>query len=190
MLTGRADREYPVGPLSVPTFGGLDRRSQTWHPFPQCASSSTAPRRARYGFALTDENALAVTEICRRLDGLPLAIELAAARTRLLDPAALLDRLRTSLDALGVGPADLPERQRTLRATVEWSFGLLEVDELDMIATLSVFVDGWTLDAAMYVSGLTEDRTLDLIDALAGHSLVTVDRARERATVPDGHLRP
>ena len=174
MLRIRAEREYPVGPLSVPTF--VDRpKVKDVASLPAVRLFVDRAQAARYGFALTDENAPAVVEICRRLDGLPLAIELAAARTRLLDPTALLDRLRTSLDALGVGPADLPERQRTLRATVEWSFGLLEIDELGMIATLSIFVDGWTLDAAVHVSGLTEDRTLDLIDALAGHSLVTVD---------------
>ena len=83
-------------------------------------------RAVRPGFALTEGNAAAVAEICRRLEGLPLAIELAAARTRLLDPAALLDRLAASLDVLGTGAVDLPARQRTLRATVEWSVGLLE----------------------------------------------------------------
>ncbi len=70
--------------------------------------------------------AAAVAEICRRLEGLPLAIELAAARTRLLDPAELLGRLTESLDAVGTGPVDLPERWQTLRATVEWSVGLLD----------------------------------------------------------------
>ena len=130
----------------------------------------------RYDFALTEDNALAVVEICRRLDGLPLAIELAAARTRLLEPGALLARLGNRLDALGTGPVDLPERQRTLRATVEWSIGLLDDAERQMLATLSVFVEGWMLEAAVYVSDLTEDRTLDLLDALAGHSLVSAHR--------------
>ena len=74
-------------------------------------------RAVRYDFELTDDNAAAVVEICRRLDGLPLAIELAAARIRLLDPVALLARLEHVLDALGAGPVDLPERQRSLRAT-------------------------------------------------------------------------
>ena len=129
----------------------------------------------RYDFALTEDNAMAVVEICRRLDGLPLAIELAAARTRLLEPGALLARLGSRLDALGTGPVDLPERQRTLRATVEWSVGLLDDAEQQMLATLSVFADGWTVEAAMHVSDLTEDRALDLLDALAGHSLVNVD---------------
>ena len=79
------------------------------------------------------------------------------------------------LDALGTGPVDLPERQRTLRATVEWSVGLLDDAEQRMLATLSIFVDGWTVEAAVHVSGLTEDRTLDLLDSLAGHSLVSID---------------
>ena len=129
----------------------------------------------RHSFALTEDNVVAVAEICRLVDGLPLAIELAAARTRVLDPAALLARLERSLDALGTGSVDLPERQRTLRATVEWSFGLLEEVEQRMLATLSVFVDGWTVEAAVDVTGLPEDQTLDLLDALAGHSLVSVD---------------
>jgi predicted ATPase len=78
-------------------------------------------RAVRHDFTLTERNARAAVEICRRLEGLPLAIELAAARIRLLDPDALLRRLARSLDALGTGTTDMPERQRTLRATVEWS---------------------------------------------------------------------
>ncbi|MQA17881.1 MAG: AfsR family transcriptional regulator, partial [Pseudonocardiaceae bacterium] len=123
---------------------------------------------------MTEDNAIAVAELCRRLDGLPLAIELAAARTRLLEPAALLSRLETVLDALGSGPVDLPERQRTLRATVEWSVELLDEAEQQLLLALSVFVDGWTVSAAMHVAELTEDRALDLLDALARHSLVNV----------------
>ena len=87
----------------------------------------------------------------------------------------MLARLGSRLDALGTGPVDLPERQRTLRATVEWSVGLLDDAEQHMLATLSIFVEGWTVEAAVHVSGLTEDRTLDLLDSLAGHSLVSVD---------------
>ena len=128
----------------------------------------------RYDFELTDDNAAAVVEICRRLDGLPLAIELAAARIRLLDPAALLARLENVLDALGSGPIDLPERQRSLRATIEWSVSLLDEGERNLMAALSVFVEGWTVAAAATVAELTEDRALELLDALAGHSLVGV----------------
>jgi hypothetical protein len=93
----------------------------------------------------------------------------------LLEPAALLARLEHVLDTLGTGPVDLPERQRTLRATVEWSVDLLEEAERQLLYTLSAFAEGWTVAAAVSVCGDTEDRTLDLLDALAGHSLVSVD---------------
>jgi predicted ATPase len=138
---------------------------------------------------VTEGNAAAVAEICRRLEGLPLAIELAAARTRLLEPAALLDRLAASLDALGTGAVDLPERQRTLRATVEWSVGLLEDAERSLLEVTAVFTDGWTIPAAAQVAGLDEDRALELCEALARHSLVAIDstglgpRSRMLATV-------
>jgi tetratricopeptide (TPR) repeat protein len=129
----------------------------------------------RPGFALTEGNAAAVAEIGRRLEGLPLAIELAAARTRLLDPPALLGRLAASLDALGAGAVDLPERQRTLRATVEWSVGLLEDAERSLLEVAAVFADGWTVPAASAVAGLEEDRALELSEALARHSLIYLD---------------
>ncbi len=132
-------------------------------------------RAVRPGFALTEGNAGAVAEICRRLEGLPLAIELAAARTRLLDPPALLDRLVSSLDALGTGAVDLPERQRTLRATVEWSVGLLDDPERSLLEIAAVFVGGWTIQAVAQVAGLDEDRALELSEALARHSLVYLD---------------
>ncbi len=174
VLRLRAEREYAVGPLTVPVLSGqasIERLAS----LPAVQLFIDRAQAVRYGFALTDANALAIVEICRRLDGLPLAIELAAARIRLLEPDALLARLGSRLDALGTGPVDLPERQRTLRATVEWSVGLLDEAEEHMLAILSIFVEGWTVEAAVRVSGLTEDRTLDLLDSLAGHSLVSVD---------------
>ncbi|HEY7083079.1 MAG TPA: hypothetical protein VH500_25580 [Nitrososphaeraceae archaeon] len=124
---------------------------------------------------MTEDNTLAVDEICRQLDGLPLAIEIAAARIRLLIPDALLARLDGSLQALGTGPADLPESQRTLRATIEWNIGLLADAVRQMLTMLSIFVEGWTVEAAVHVSDQPEQRTLDLLDALAGHSLVGID---------------
>jgi predicted ATPase len=174
ILRLRAEREYPVGPLTVPAFSGPASIEQLAS-LPAVQLFVDRAQAVRYDFELTENNALAIAEICRRLDGLPLAVELAAARTRLLGPDALLDRLASRLDALGSGPVDLPERQRTLRATVEWSFGLLDEAEQHMLATMSVFVDGWTVEAAVNVSDLTEDRTLDLLDSLGGHSLVSVD---------------
>src|SRR5262249_52511700 len=101
--------------------------------------------------------------------------ELAAARIRLLDPAALLDRLAASLDALGTGAVDLPERQRTLRATVEWSVSLLDDAERSLLEVAAVFTDGWTIQAAAWVAGLGEDRALELSEALARHSLIYLD---------------
>jgi predicted ATPase len=172
----RAEREYPVPPLQLPA----DPASA---PVGELAASPAVAlfvERAgavRPGFTLAEGNAAAVAEVCRRLEGLPLAIELAAARTRLLEPDALLGRLAKSLDALGTGAVDLPERQRTLRATVEWSMGLLEDAERSLLETAAVFVDGWTVDAAAHVAGLDEDRALDLTDALARHSLVYLDQA-------------
>jgi len=174
VLRLRAEREYPVGALTVPAFSERPPLEQLAS-LPAVQLFVDRAQAVRYDFALTEANALAVVEICRRLDGLPLAIELAAARTRLLEPGALLARLESRLDALGTGPVDLPERQRTLRATVEWSIGLLDDAEQHMLDTLSIFVEGWTIDAATRVADLTEDRTLDLLDALAGHSLVNVD---------------
>jgi predicted ATPase len=170
----RGEREYPVPPLPLPADPGTASVAEmaTW---PAVALFVDRARAVRPGFALTEGNAAAVAEICRRLEGLPLAIELAAARTRLLDPPALLDRLAASLDALGTGAMDLPERQHTLRATVEWSMGLLDDAERSLLEVAAVFVNGWTIPAAAQVAVLEEDRALELSEALARHSLVYVD---------------
>ena len=174
VLRLRAEREYSVSALTVPEFARQPPIAQLAS-LPAVQLFVDRARAVRSNFALTEANAMAVVEICRRLDGLPLAIELAAARTRLLEPEALLARLENVLDALGTGPVDLPERQRTLRATVEWSVGLLDDAEQRFLAALSVFADGWTLAAAASVCELTDDRVLDLLDELARHSLVTVE---------------
>ena len=173
----RAEREYPVPPLPLPA--GLPATAMALQELtasPAVALFVDRARAVRPDFALTEGNAAAVVAICRRVDGLPLAIELAAARTRLLDPDALLDRLSKSLDALGTGTVDLPERQRTLRATVEWSVGLLDDAERSLLETMAVFAGGWTVEAAAEVAGLAEDRALDLTEELARHSLVQPDR--------------
>jgi predicted ATPase/DNA-binding SARP family transcriptional activator len=116
----------------------------------------------------------AIPEICARLDGLPLAIELAAARTRLMAPAAILDRLGRRLDLLTGGPRDAPARQRTLRAAIEWSHDLLSAAEQRAFAQLAVFSGGWTLEAAEQVLG----DVLNELEALVDRSLVV--RAGER----------
>jgi predicted ATPase len=170
----RAEREYPVPPLPLPTDPGSASVAEI-AASPAVALFVDRARAVRPGFALSEGNAAAVAEICRRLEGLPLAIELAAARTRLLDPPALLDRLAASLDSLGTGAVDLPERQRTLRATVQWSIGLLEGAERSLLEVAAVFTDGWTIQAASAVADLDEDRALELSEALARHSLVYLD---------------
>jgi predicted ATPase len=170
----RAEQEYPVPPLPVPA-GPATAPVAELAASPAVALFVDRARAVRPDFALTPGNAAAVAGICRRLEGLPLAIELAAARTRLLDPATLLRRLTASLDALGTGAVDLPERQQTLRATVEWSVGLLDDAERSLLETMAVFVDGWTIEAAAQVAGLDEDRALELSEALARHSLIYLD---------------
>jgi predicted ATPase/predicted negative regulator of RcsB-dependent stress response len=170
----RAEQEYPVPPLPLPADSATAPEAEL-AASPAVALFVDRARAVRPGFTLIESNAAAVAEICRRLEGLPLAIELAAARTRLLDPATLLRRLTASLDALGTGAVDLPERQQTLRATVEWSVGLLDDAERSLLETMAVFVDGWTIEAAAQVAGLDEDRALELSEALARHSLIYLD---------------
>ena len=119
-------------------------------------------------FVLSAENASAVAAICRQLDGLPLAIELAAARIRLFPPAVLLQRLSNRLDLLTRGPQDLPMRQQTLQNTLDWSYNLLEPDEQALFAHLAVFVGGWTVTAADNVSADPTIPGNSVIDALQG----------------------
>jgi predicted ATPase len=172
----RAEREYPVLPLPVsatadPSAVPVDEL-MAW---PAVALFVDRAQAVRPDFALTQTNAAAVAEICRRLEGLPLAIELAAARTRLLDPVALLARLTASLDVLSTSAVDLPGRQQTLRATVQWSVSLLDDAERSLLETAAVFTDGWTIQAAAQVADLTEDAALELSETLARHSLIYVD---------------
>jgi predicted ATPase len=167
----RAEREYVLPPLSLPADPAsvtVDELARS----PAVALFVERARAVRPDFELTERNAAAVGEICRRLEGLPLAIELAAARTRLLNPRVLLARLARSLDALGTGAVDMPERHHTLRATVDWSVGLLGADERWLLDTAAVFVDGWTVEAAAEVAQMDEDRVLELIESLARHSLI------------------
>lgn len=133
-------------------------------------------------FALTEENAGAVSEICRRLDGLPLALELAAARVKLLPPPALLKRLDSSLKLLTGGARDLPERQQTLRAAIAWSYDLLTPVEQTLFARLAIFVGGCSLASAEAVGGI--DLELEVLDGLS--SLVDKNLMRQLETDAPG----
>jgi predicted ATPase/class 3 adenylate cyclase len=137
-------------------------------------------RIAVTGFELTEENSEAVVDICRRLDGLPLALELAAPRLRLLSPQALSERLSQALDALGTGPRDTPERQRTLRATIDWSYSLLGEAEQRLFRRMAVFVGGSQLDDLEAVCADPGDSVIDQLESLVDHALVRVDHRRDR----------
>ncbi|MEA2595602.1 MAG: hypothetical protein QOF01_2071, partial [Thermomicrobiales bacterium] len=152
------EQEYPVPPLPLPpdqARTGLDILAQA----PAVALFVERARAANPAFALTDANAAAITALCRRLDGLPLAIELAAARTRILSPAALVTGLERRLSLLTGGPRDLPTRLQTMRNAVAWSYDLLTPEERTLFRRLSVFVGGFTLDAAEFIGGQTDRRT-------------------------------
>lgn len=173
----RAEHVYHVRPLTVPDacVSDISKLAST----PAVTLFVERAQAVRPDFTLTTANGSAVVDICRRLEGLPLAIEIAAARVQLMDPTALARRLTRSLDTLGTGMADLPDRQRTLRATVEWTIGMLENGELSMLEVLAVFAGGWTVEAAAVVADLDEDLTLELTEKLARHSLLQLDATAE-----------
>jgi non-specific serine/threonine protein kinase len=123
-------------------------------------------REVRPDFAVTPENATVVAQICRRLDGLPLAIELAAARARMFSPRALLERLSRPLDLLTGGARDLPARQQTMRDAIAWSYGLLPPAERALFRRLAIFPGGCSLEAVRYVCDVDEEFDLDPIDGL------------------------
>jgi len=133
-------------------------------------------RAVRPGFAITDENASGIAEICLRLDGLPLAIELAAARLNVFTPSDLLERLTTRLDVLGAGGRDLPDRQRTLWGAIGWSYELLDEGERDVFELMSVF-STTDLPALEAVAGSVSTRAsvVDSLASLIDKSLVRSD---------------
>jgi predicted ATPase/DNA-binding CsgD family transcriptional regulator len=161
----RGEQEYRLTPLQLP--GSTELASL--EDLAEVEAVKLFVERARAidpAFALTGDNAVAVAGICARLDGLPLAIELAAARTRLFTPAALLGRLDRRLPVLTDGPMDAPIRHRTLRSTIGWSFDLLSEHDRRVFASLGVFVGGFTLAAAEAV-------TLDPADPSGGPDVLT-----------------
>jgi len=176
----RAEHDLPVPPLTLPDLTRV----------PAVAELAAVPAVALFvqraaavagSFALTDGNAEAVAGIAVRLDGLPLALELAAARVRVLPPTALLDRLEPRLPVLTGGPRDLPERQQALRATIGWSHGLLAPEHRRLFRRLAVFAGGFGLGAAEAVAGGEAAGSLGLLEGLA--ALVEANLLRSLAGV-------
>ena len=171
-LRVRGEQEYPVEPLDLPS----STRAPSADEVADSPSGRLFVERARAaspGFALDARNAAAVASICWRLDGLPLALELAAAKTRFLDPATLLSRLDRALSTSWA--RDLPDRQRTMRTTLDWSYDLLPAPERALFGRLSVFAGGFTLEAAEAVgacAALAGEEVIDLLGRLVEQSLV------------------
>src|SRR5215208_3437059 len=160
------EKEYAVPPLSVPDVKHLPDL-KTLSQYEAVRLFIERAKSAKVDFEVTDESAPAVAEICVRLDGLPLAIELAAARIKMLPPRAMLHRLGSRLKLLTGGARDLPERQRTLRATIEWSYALLDEGEQLLFGRLAVFSGGRTLEAIEAICDAAGDLSVDAFDGIS-----------------------
>ena len=173
----RAEHVYPVPPLGLPPAGRAKVTAAQLELYESVELFVDRARAVRPDFELDDDNAAAIAEICRRLDGLPLAIELAAARLRLFSPEALLDRLGRRLELLRSATRELPERQQTLRATIEWSYQLLEPGEQHLFDVLAVFVGADLPAVEAVVTAIDDDAgpgtdTIDTLASLLEKSLI------------------
>ena len=181
----RGEHIHPVPPLALPR---ADLKQQSLEQLTQCEALQLFVERVlavKPNFEVTNENAATVTEICFRLDGLPLAIELAAARIRLFSPQTLLERVGGRLQLLRGGARDLPLRQQTLRDTIDWSYELLGDGEQKLFALLSVFA-GFTVEAVETVAGrINHGMTMDVLEGLAS----LVDKSLIREADQDGEPR-
>lgn len=191
LVTSRAalhvydEHEFPVPPLALPDAKSLPPLEVLL----QYSAISLFIQRAaavKPEFTVNEDNAAAVAEICSRLDGLPLAIELAAARAKLLSPSAMRTRLASRLQLLTGGARDLPARQQTLRQTIDWSYDLLSAPEQKLFRRLSVFVGGCTLEAVESVCDTKQDLGLDVLDGMASMVDKSLVRQIEQA---DGEPR-
>ncbi len=161
----RPERELAVPPLELPSRKRALSPQQLMH-YSAIQLFVERAQSVDLNFQLTIENASTVVEICRRLDGLPLAIELAAARIRMLPPEALLARLKHRFEVLRGGSRDLPARQRTLYQAIEWSYSLLSEDDKRLLQSLSVFVGGWTFESAEAVCNAESAAPLPILDGV------------------------
>ena len=177
----RGEQLLPVPPLTLPTGSAGAMGSSAVTLFVERG------REARPSFGLDDETAPVVGEICARLDGLPLAIELAAARLRLFSPTELRDRLRGGLDVLRGGARDLPDRQRTLRDTIAWSYDLLDDDDRALFKVLAVFPSAQVQDVEQVCAGIDALAGVDVVDGLGSlvdkSLLRTADGERQRLSM-------
>jgi predicted ATPase len=167
----RAEQLYPVPPLELPT-PGQEMAPEDLGRVPAVALLVERARAHQPDFALTEANSRAIAGLCARLEGLPLAIELAAARLELLPPAALLARMGEALSILAEGPRDLPARQRTMRDILAWSYGVLGDYEQGIFRRLAVFAGGCTLSAASVVCAAPGGGLLDGLSRLVDASLL------------------
>jgi predicted ATPase/DNA-binding XRE family transcriptional regulator len=161
----RWEQEYPVAPLALPTSTRLSKPAEVLAS-PSGRLFAERARAASPAFSITKGNAAAVAAICWRLAGLPLALELAAAKVRFLDPATLLSRLDRALSAGST--RDLPDRQRTLRATLDWSYNILSGPERALFRRISPFAGGFSLEAAEALGAAEEVGVEDVLDLLGG----------------------
>jgi predicted ATPase/transcriptional regulator with XRE-family HTH domain len=182
----RGGRDYPVAPLMLPDADGPP---DTQLSSPAVELLAERARAAGAELPLDAETARAVAGICRRLDGLPLAIELAAARVRLLPPVALLARLDRRLPVLAGGPHDLPARQQTMRDAIAWSYELLDEPEQALFRRMCVFVGGCTLEAAETICA-DGDEGMDVLDGVASLVASSLLRPREAPAASDGAALP
>jgi predicted ATPase/DNA-binding SARP family transcriptional activator len=186
LVTSRApahisgEQEYPVPALSMPDLAKLPP-APALSQYDAVALFIERARSVKPGFVVTNANAPAIAEICLRLDGLPLAIELAAARAKLLSPQALLTRLEQRFELLTGGPRDRTARHRTLRATIDWSYQLLGANEQALFARLAIFAGGCTIEAAEAVCG--SEGLLTGLATLVDNSILIQDEQ------PDGEPR-
>lgn len=178
--------EYAVAPLAVPVRGGGPEDSETTES-PAVELFVARANKAKSSFKLTDQNAVDVSAICRRVDGIPLAIELAAAKTAFMSPSAILSRLESQLKLLTGGPRDVPFRQQAMRGTIAWSYDLLEEKERTLFSEISVFAGSFSLEAAEEVCGERAGRdrffAVEGITSLVGQNLLAM---KEQA---DGEAR-
>jgi predicted ATPase len=175
VLHVRGEHEFPVPPLTLPNKQHLPALEELAHN-PAVALFAQRTGAVRPGFRITGANAGTVADICARLDGLPLAIELAAARAKLLAPEAILARLDNRLRLLTGGARDLPARQQTLRNTLDWSYDLLDSEEQQLFRRLAVFTGGFTLEAAEAIYG---EALLETMASLVDKSLVRQEESAE-----------